>query len=161
MSITDGSRSLFGGDWHWRITEQTEHLKKLALHRLSSGLWSRALPEDGGSYLKLQIAATAKKSQQRAAVMEGWATEAGAGDAASPQPTLHGSPEPGTTSPLTLDDHRAEERQLYMLKKKRLQTFSCDTIKYLAFKLHLSFHNQLRNVSVHMFKILMKIFGFY
>lgn len=37
-------------------------------------------------------------------------------------------------------------------KKKSLQTFSCDTIKYLVFKLHLSYHNQLRNVSVHMFK---------
>lgn len=83
MSITDGSRSLCGGDWHWRITEQTEHLKKLALHSLSSGLWSRALPENSGSYLKLQTAATSNSSQQRAAVMEGWATEAGAGEAAS------------------------------------------------------------------------------
>lgn len=34
-------------------------------------------------------------------------------------PTLHGSPAPSTTSPLTLDDHRAEERQLYVLGKKK------------------------------------------
>lgn len=30
---------------HWRISEQAEHLKKLALHSLSSRLWWRALPE--------------------------------------------------------------------------------------------------------------------
>lgn len=77
MSITDESRSLFARDWHWRITEQTEHLKKLALHSLSSGPRWRALPENGGSYLKLQTAAIANNSQQRTAVMESWATEAG------------------------------------------------------------------------------------
>lgn len=153
MSITDGSRSLFGGDWHWRITEQTEHLKKLALHSLSSGLWSRALPENRRL---LSEAANCCHCQKFSTKSSGHGRMSHRGrrrDTASPQPTLRGSPEPSTTSPLTLDDQRAEERQLYVLKKKKsLQTFSCDTIKYLVFKLHLSYHNQLRNVSVHMFK---------
>lgn len=73
---------------------------------------------------------------------------------------LHGSlgPAPCHPSPRW---PQGEERQLYVLRgEKRLQTFSCDAIKYLAFKSHLSFHSQLRNVSMHMFKILMEIFGF-
>lgn len=87
MSITDGSCSVFAGDWHWGITEQTEHLEKRARHSLSSGPWWRALPENGGSYLKLQTAAIANNSQQRAAVMEGWATEAGAQGHCLPSPS--------------------------------------------------------------------------
>lgn len=31
--------------WHWRISEQAEHLRKLALHSLTSRFWRRALPE--------------------------------------------------------------------------------------------------------------------
>lgn len=120
MSITDGSQALFGGDWHWRITEQTEHLKKLALCSLSSGLRSRAFPKNSSSYLKLQ---TANNSQQREEVMAGCATKA-AWDTGGP---LHSSPPlwiAWTQAPLILhhgwlQTSRTGIPHLYVLKNKK------------------------------------------
>lgn len=139
MSITNGSCSLFGGDWHWRITEQTEHLKKLALHSLSSGLWSRALPENSGSYLRLQTAVTANNSQQRAAVREGWATEAGeAGGAPFLERTpVMGHLSPSPTPPLSPMATAREDRHLTSVcveKQKGSKHSLSNAIIYLAFK---------------------------